>query len=169
MSSTCLGGIGKTETAVEYAFRHREDFSAVFWIRAENRSELVSSFGEIAQIWRGGCIIRAAFLQKITEAYARDTELANLLLDPYFTDAIGKAQENWRRVVATGAEHGVPTPTFSSALAYFDGYRTARLPQNLLQSQRDYFGAHTYERVDQPRGRFFHVDWPDPERPQIEA
>ena len=126
-------------------------------------------FGEIAQIWRGGCIIRAAFLQKITEAYARTPELANLLLDPYFIDAIGKPQENWRRVVATAAEHGIPTPTFSSALAYFDGYRTAQLPQNLLQSQRDYFGAHTYERVDQPRGKFYHVDWPDPERPQIEA
>ena len=126
-------------------------------------------FGEIARIWRGGCIIRAAFLQKITEAYERDPELANLLLDPYFKEAVERAQENWRRVVATAARHGIPTPTFASALAYFDGYRTARLPQNLLQAQRDYFGAHTYERLDQPRGRFFHIDWPDPKRPQIEA
>jgi 6-phosphogluconate dehydrogenase len=126
-------------------------------------------FGEIAQIFRGGCIIRAAFLQKITEAFARDPELANLLLDPYFKGAIDAAQKNWRRVVALAAEHGVSTPTFSSALAYYDGYRTARLPQNLLQAQRDYFGAHTYERVDQPRGRFYHIDWPQTDRPQIDA
>jgi 6-phosphogluconate dehydrogenase len=126
-------------------------------------------FGEIAQIWRGGCIIRAAFLQKITEAYGREPELANLLLDPYFNDAVKHAQPNWRRVVATAAEQGVPAPTFSSALAYYDGYRSARLPQNLLQAQRDFFGAHTYERTDQPRGQFYHIDWPDPERPQIES
>jgi len=125
------------------------------------------NFGEIAQIWRGGCIIRAAFLQKITEAYARDAKLANLLLDPYFRGQIESAQESWRRVVALGAEYGVPLPSFSSALAYYDGYRAERLPQNLLQGQRDYFGAHTYERVDQPRGKFFHIDWPDPKRPQI--
>ena len=127
------------------------------------------NFGEIAQIWRGGCIIRAAFLQKITEAYARDPNLANLLLDPYFNDAIQNAQRNWRKVVATTAEQGTPAPTFSSALAYYDGYRSLRLPQNLLQSQRDYFGAHTYERTDQPRGKFFHVDWPHPDRPQLEV
>ncbi len=123
-------------------------------------------FGEIAGIWRGGCIIRAAFLQKITEAYARNPDLPNLLLDPYFNKTIKKAQENWRKVVALAAECGVPVPTFSSALAYYDGYRSARLPANLLQAQRDYFGAHTYERVDQPRGKFFHLDWPDPSRPQ---
>lgn len=127
------------------------------------------NFGQIAQIWRGGCIIRAAFLQKITEAYARNPKLANLLLDPYFRKTIAKAQENWRRVVALAAEHGIPTPTFSSALAYYDGYRSARLPANLLQAQRDYFGAHTYERVDQPRGKFFHLDWPHPARPQLKA
>ena len=126
-------------------------------------------FGEIAQIWRGGCIIRAAFLQKITEAYGREPELANLLLDPYFNDAVKHAQPNWRRVVATAAEQGVPAPTFSSALAYYDGYRSARLPQNLLQAQRDFFGAHTYERTDQPRGQFYHIDWPHPGRPQIES
>ncbi len=127
------------------------------------------NFGEIAQIFRGGCIIRAAFLQKITEAYARDPELANLLLDPYFSQAIHKAQASWRKVVALAAEYGVSIPTFSSALSYFDGYRTSRLPQNLLQAQRDYFGAHTYERTDEPRGKFYHIDWPKEDRPQIEA
>ena len=135
---------------------------------AQNEYDWNLKFGEIAQIWRGGCIIRAAFLQKITEAYARDPELANLLLDPYFRDAIASAQANWRKVVSTAAQNGVPTPTFSSALAYYDGYRCGRLPQNLLQAQRDYFGAHTYERVDKERGRYFHVDWPEPERPEIE-
>ena len=124
------------------------------------------NFGEIAQIWRGGCIIRAAFLQKITEAYARRPDLANLLLDPYFNRTVKNAQTNWRKVVALAAECGVPAPTFASALAYYDGYRSARLPANLLQAQRDYFGAHTYERTDQPRGKFFHLDWPDPTRPQ---
>ncbi|HZZ57710.1 MAG TPA: NADP-dependent phosphogluconate dehydrogenase [Opitutaceae bacterium] len=124
------------------------------------------NFGEIAQIWRGGCIIRAAFLQKITEAYRRKPDLANLLLDPYFNKTVRKAQENWRKVVALAAECGIPAPTFSSALAYYDSYRAARLPANLLQSQRDYFGAHTYERIDQPRGKFFHLDWPEPSRPQ---
>jgi 6-phosphogluconate dehydrogenase len=126
------------------------------------------NFGEIAQIWRGGCIIRAAFLQKITEAYARDPQLANLLLDPYFNATIQKAQANWRKVVGMAAAWGISVPTFSSALSYYDGYRAARLPHNLLQAQRDYFGAHTYERVDQPRGQFYHIDWPDPARPQIQ-
>ena len=125
------------------------------------------NFGEIAQIFRGGCIIRAAFLQKITEAFDRDPQLANLLLDPYFTEAIHRTQSNWRKVVALAAQHGVPVPTFSSALAYYDSYRTARLPQNLLQAQRDYFGAHTYERFDEPRGTFYHIDWPEPNRPQL--
>ena len=125
------------------------------------------NFGEIAQIFRGGCIIRAAFLQKITEAYARQPDLANLLLDPYFNKTVQKAQANWRKVVALAAECGVPVPTFGSALSYYDGYRSARLPANLLQGQRDYFGAHTYERVDQPRGKFFHIDWPEAKRPQL--
>jgi 6-phosphogluconate dehydrogenase len=124
-------------------------------------------FGEIAQIWRGGCIIRAVFLQKITEAYQRNPDLANLLLDPYFNKTVKKAQENWRKVVAIAAECGVPIPTFGSALAYYDSYRSARLPANLLQAQRDFFGAHTYERTDQPRGKFYHIDWPEPKRPQI--
>ena len=126
-------------------------------------------FGNIAQIWRGGCIIRAVFLQKITEAYRREPDLANLLLAPYFKDAIDRAQSNWRKVAALAAQQGVPAPTFAASLAYYDSYRSARLPQNLLQAQRDYFGAHTYERVDQPRGRSFHIDWPDPQRPQHEA
>jgi 6-phosphogluconate dehydrogenase len=125
------------------------------------------NFGEIAKIWRGGCIIRAAFLQKITDAYTRKPDLANLLLDPYFNKTFKGAQANWRKVVALAAECGVPTPTFSASLAYYDGYRSARLPANLLQAQRDFFGAHTYERVDQPRGKFFHIDWPDPKRPQV--
>ena len=95
--------------------------------------------------------------------------MANLLLDPYFRDAIANAQANWRKVVALAAQNGVPVPTFSSALAYYDGYRCGRLPQNLLQAQRDYFGAHTYERVDKARGTFFHVDWPESGRPEIEV
>jgi 6-phosphogluconate dehydrogenase len=105
-------------------------------------------------------------LQKITEAYRRDPALANLLLDPHFKEAIERAQPNWRKVVALAAQHGVPAPTFATSLAYYDSYRSARLPQNLLQAQRDYFGAHSYERIDEPRGRFFHIDWPDPRRPQ---
>jgi 6-phosphogluconate dehydrogenase len=124
-------------------------------------------FGRIAMIWRGGCIIRARFLQKIKEAYDRDRGLRNLLLDPYFAGVIQQAQTEWRRVLATAATLGVPTPAFSSALAYYDSYRCARLPANLLQAQRDYFGAHTYERTDAPRGAFFHLDWPDPKRPQL--
>lgn len=126
-------------------------------------------FGEIAQIWRGGCIIRARFLQKITEAFTKNPALANLLLDPYFAGVIDSAQANWRRVVARAAVSGVPVPAFASALSYFDSYRTAKLPANLLQAQRDYFGSHTYERVDQPRGQFFHLDWLDPKRPQLKV
>ncbi len=126
------------------------------------------NFGEIAQIWRGGCIIRAAFLQKITDAFARKPDLANLLLDPYFNKTVKNAQANWRKVIALAVECGVPVPTFASAIAYYDGYRSARLPANLLQGQRDYFGAHTYERTDKPRGKFYHIDWPEPKRPQLE-
>ena len=127
------------------------------------------NFGEIARIWRGGCIIRAAFLQKITDAYERDASLANLLLDSFFRAEIAKRQAAWRRVVSQAALQGVPTPAFSSALAYYDGYRSATLPANLIQAQRDYFGAHTYERVDQPPGTFFHLEWTDPNRPQLES
>ena len=136
---------------------------------AQNEYGWKLNFGQIAQIFRGGCIIRAAFLQKITEAYARDKKLANLLLDPFFNKTIQNAQDSWRKVVSLAAEYGIPAPTFASSLAYYDGYRSARLPANLLQAQRDYFGAHTYERVDEKRGKFYHVDWPDPKRPQTEA
>ena len=126
------------------------------------------NFGEIAKIFRGGCIIRARFLQKITEAYEQDPKLQNLMLDPFFRKELHRCQDNWRKVVALAAQHGVSIPAFMSALAYFDGYRSAVLPANLLQAQRDYFGAHTYERTDQPRGKFFHVDWPEADRPQLE-
>ncbi|HUI69134.1 MAG TPA: NADP-dependent phosphogluconate dehydrogenase [Spirochaetia bacterium] len=114
-------------------------------------------FGEIASIWRGGCIIRARFLTRIREAYEKDPDLANLLLDPYFREIVDKTQPGWRRLVATAAENGVPIPAFSSALSYFDSYRTERLPANLIQAQRDYFGAHTYQRVDRPG--IFHTEW----------
>ncbi len=124
--------------------------------------------GEIASIFRGGCIIRARFLQKITEAYARRPDLPNLLLDAYFAETIERVQQHWRGVVARAAVQGVPVPAFASALSYFDSYRAARLPASLLQAQRDYFGSHTYERIDQPRGKFFHLDWLDPKRPQLE-
>ena len=117
------------------------------------------SYGSIALMWRGGCIIRAQFLGRIKEAFDADPKLANLLLAPHFVGEIGKNQAAWRRVVATAVTLGVPVPTFSSALAYYDGYRSERLPANLLQAQRDYFGAHTYERVDKPRGEFFHTNW----------
>ena len=126
-------------------------------------------FATIASIWRGGCIIRARFLQKISLAYRRDGALVNLMLDAYFRRALQAGQESWRSVVALAARHGIPAPAFGSALAYFDGYRSARLPANLLQAQRDYFGAHTFERVDAPRGKAFHVDWPHPGRPQLEV
>jgi 6-phosphogluconate dehydrogenase len=117
------------------------------------------NYGEIALMWRGGCIIRAQFLGNIKEAYDNNSGLQNLLLDNYFKDAIENSQSAWRKVIATAVEHGVPVPTFSSALAYYDGYRSAVLPANLLQAQRDYFGAHTYERLDKPAGEYFHTNW----------
>lgn len=116
-------------------------------------------YGEIALMWREGCIIRAQFLGKIKEAFDKKPDLANLLLDDYFKSAIEKSQTAWRQVVATAVTLGIPVPAFSSALSYYDGYRSARLSANLLQAQRDYFGAHTYERVDKPRGEFFHTNW----------
>ncbi len=115
--------------------------------------------GAVALMWRGGCIIRSAFLGKIKEAFDRDPHLPNLLLDPYFTAEIAKAQPGWRRAVATAALQGIPLPSIGAALTYYDGYRTANSPANLLQAQRDFFGAHTYERVDKPRGEFFHSNW----------
>jgi len=115
------------------------------------------SVGNIAAIWRGGCIIRAKFLDRITEAYGRDSSLVNLMLDPYFTDIMAHTQDGWREVIATGARMGIAVPAFSASLGYYDSYRAQRGPQNLLQAQRDYFGAHTYERVDKPGS--FHTDW----------
>jgi 6-phosphogluconate dehydrogenase len=115
------------------------------------------NYGNIAMLWRGGCIIRAVFLDRIKEAFDADANLENLLLAPYFTAACEKAQDSWRHVVATAVHLGIPVPAFASALAYYDGYRRARLPANLLQAQRDYFGAHTYERIDKPGT--FHTDW----------
>ena len=115
--------------------------------------------GGIALMWRGGCIIRSVFLGKIKEAFDNNPELVNLLLDPFFTEAVETAQAAWRRVVISAVEMGIPMPAISAALAYYDGYRSERLPANLLQAQRDYFGAHTYERVDKPRGEFFHTNW----------
>jgi 6-phosphogluconate dehydrogenase len=117
------------------------------------------NFGDIASIWRGGCIIRAHFLNYITEAYRRNPGLKNLMLDPYFRDILLRTQANWRTAVQTAIEYGVAVPAFSAALAYFDSYRSARLPANLLQAQRDYFGAHTYERIDKPAGQYFHTEW----------
>ncbi|HET6451028.1 MAG TPA: decarboxylating NADP(+)-dependent phosphogluconate dehydrogenase [Spirochaetia bacterium] len=117
------------------------------------------NYGGIALMWRGGCIIRSAFLGRIKEAFDRNPGLANLLLDPYFLTVMERCQEPWRRTVAAAFQHGIPVPVFSTALSFFDGYRTARLPANLLQAQRDYFGAHTYERLDSPRGKFFHTNW----------
>jgi 6-phosphogluconate dehydrogenase len=117
------------------------------------------NFGGIASIWRGGCIIRAALLDYIEAAFSANPDLANLLLDPYFQAQVGAAQSAWRRMVVQGVEGGVPLPAFASGLIFYDGYRRSRLPANLLQAQRDYFGAHTYERVDRPRGAFFHTDW----------
>ena len=117
------------------------------------------NYGGIALMWRGGCIIRSVFLGKIKEAFDANPELPNLLLDPYFKGVIEKAQAGWRRVCAAALANGIPMPAMTSALSYFDGYRAERLPANLLQAQRDYFGAHTYERIDAPRGEFFHTNW----------
>jgi len=115
--------------------------------------------GGIALMWRGGCIIRSVFLGKIKEAFDRNPDLTNLLLDPFFKEKVMTSQESWRKVVTAAIINGIPVPALSSALTYFDGYRTERLPANLLQAQRDYFGAHTYERIDRPRGEFFHTNW----------
>ncbi|WP_027472922.1 decarboxylating NADP(+)-dependent phosphogluconate dehydrogenase [Saccharicrinis fermentans] len=123
----------------------------------ENNWDL--NYGGIALMWRGGCIIRSVFLKNIKDAFDNNPELPNLLLDPYFKDKVAKALAGWRQVVGQAVMNGIPVPTFSSALSYFDGYRTASLPANLLQAQRDYFGAHTYERVDKPRGEYFHTNW----------
>ena len=117
------------------------------------------NYGGIALMWRGGCIIRSAFLGKIKDAFKKNPNLVNLLLDPFFKSAVKKSQSSWRRVVRAAIDLGIPMPAVSAALAYYDGYRCSRLPANLLQAQRDYFGAHTYERVDKPRGEFSHTNW----------
>ena len=117
------------------------------------------NYGAIAMMWRGGCIIRSAFLTKIKDAYDNNSDLKNLLLDPFFMDKINQSQEGWRRIISVAISNGVPIPAMSSSLSYFDGYRSERLPANLLQAQRDYFGAHTYERLDGKKGEFFHTEW----------
>jgi 6-phosphogluconate dehydrogenase len=117
------------------------------------------NYGGIAQMWRGGCIIRSSFLKDIRSAYSKNQALKNLLLDDFFRDEIESSQGSWRRTVSTAVQAGIPTPAMGAALAFFDGYRHAELPANLLQAQRDYFGAHTYERVDHPRGEFHHTNW----------
>jgi 6-phosphogluconate dehydrogenase len=117
------------------------------------------NYGGVALMWRGGCIIRSVFLGKIKEAFDQNPDLKNLLLDPYFKEKVESSQDAWRRVVSTAVSNGIAIPAFSIALSYFDGYRTERLPANMLQAQRDYFGAHQYERIDEPRGKFFHTNW----------
>jgi len=117
------------------------------------------NMGGVALMWRGGCIIRSQFLGKIKEAYDKNPNIENLLMDDFFSGVLNKYEKSWRKALIAAIELGVPTPAFSTALAFYDGYRTARLPANLLQAQRDFFGAHTYERVDKPRGEFFHTNW----------
>lgn len=124
------------------------------------------NYGNIALVWRGGCIIRSRFLNNIKQAYQKNTELENLLLDDFFNEAIAQAQAGWRKAVQFAIECGLPVPAFSSALAFYDGIRASQLPANLLQAQRDYFGAHTYERIDKPRGEFFHTNWQTPDSKQ---
>ena len=116
-------------------------------------------FASIASMWRGGCIIRSTFLGNIKAAYEANPQLENLTLDPFFTEALKSAEAGWREAVIIATRTGISVPAFSAALSYFDGYRSERLPANLLQAQRDYFGAHSYERVDRARGEFFHTDW----------
>ena len=126
---------------------------------AANQFNWNLNFGGIALMWRGGCIIRSAFLNKIKDAYDHNPEIKNLLLDPFFKDKINNCQPGWRRIASIAMTHGIPIPAMTSSLSYYDGYRSARLPANLLQAQRDYFGAHSYERVDRSVGEFFHTDW----------
>jgi 6-phosphogluconate dehydrogenase len=136
---------------------YAQGFQLLKLAAAEHKWNL--KYGEIALMWRGGCIIRAKFLGDIKKAFDMNPKLANLLLDSFFKNAIDECQESWRKAIATAVRLGVPVPAFSSALAYYDSYRSSVLPANLLQAQRDFFGAHTYERVDKPRGQFFHTDW----------
>jgi 6-phosphogluconate dehydrogenase len=117
--------------------------------------------GRIAAIWRGGCIIRARFLNRITDAYRSNPGLSNLMLDPFFKELLNRTQQNWRETVALAVTNGIPVPAFSASLGYYDSYRAERLSANLLQAQRDFFGAHTYERTDKPEGQMFHTEWPE--------
>ncbi|GAG96763.1 unnamed protein product, partial [marine sediment metagenome] len=142
---------------------YAQGFSLMKEAAREYKWEL--DLGRISMLWRGGCIIRAKFLKKINEAFKRNPDLPNLLLDPYFKEAIEEAQDKWRKVVITATDLGIPVPAFSSALAYFDSYRSSRLPANLIQAQRDYFGAHTYKRVD--KKGIFHTEWMLKDRPQV--
>jgi len=136
---------------------YAQGFSLIKTVGEENKWDL--NLGGIALLWRGGCIIRSAFLDKISQAFTQDPTLKNLILDPYFSSILHKTHQQLREVVASAALNGIPTPSLSAALSWFDSYRTENLPANLLQAQRDYFGAHTYERVDRPRGEFFHTNW----------
>ncbi len=136
---------------------YAQGFQLLSMSAAEFKWEL--NLGSIALMWREGCIIRAGFLEKIKDAYTLNPKLPNLLIDPYFTQLLNEAQNGWRQVINTAVTIGIPLPSMSSALSYYDSYRSSRLAANLLQAQRDYFGAHTYERIDRPRGQFFHTDW----------
>jgi 6-phosphogluconate dehydrogenase len=120
------------------------------------------NYSDIAMVWRSGCIIRSGFLERIAEAFQTEPDLASLVLAPFFREKLRQAQTGWRRVAAAALQHGIPIPALAGALTYYDGLRCARLPANLLQAQRDFFGAHTYERVDRPRGEFFHTEWTPP-------
>ncbi|MBL4701778.1 MAG: NADP-dependent phosphogluconate dehydrogenase [Phycisphaeraceae bacterium] len=164
------GGKAKTIEAIRQALycskicAYAQGFQLM--TEAQNEYNWKLNFGQIAKLWRGGCIIRASFLQKITDAFTTDKKLQNLMLDPYFKKAIHNGQDQWREVVSLSVKFGISAPAFSAAVAYFDGYRSAVLPANLLQGQRDFFGAHTYERTDEKRGNFFHTDWPQEGRPE---
>ena len=133
---------------------------------AQSEYDWELNFTDIAKIWRGGCIIRASFLQKIADTFSANPQLDNLLQADYFADILETRQIGLRKAVVMAAQSGIPAPCFYSALAYFDGYRSEVLPANLLQAQRDYFGAHSYERVDAPRGDKFHTNWQQPGRPE---
>jgi len=130
---------------------------------AGNEYQWNLNYGGIALMWRGGCIIRSRFLNSIKQAYSQNPALESLLLDDFFQQAIAAAQSGWRKTISRAVESGIPVPGFAAALTFYDGYRMASLPANLLQAQRDYFGAHTFERIDKPRGQFFHHEWANEE------
>ena len=138
---------------------HCHRFTPAPITRRDALQRCAGGFGAVALMWRGGCIIRSRFLGNIRDAFEKNPELSNLLMDDFFEAAEREAQGAWRRVVSSATQLGIPMPAIGSALAYYDGYRCGRLPANLLQAQRDYFGAHTYERLDKPRGEFFHTNW----------